>query len=289
MKLYYHGEEKNFGDAVNYNIFKELFNQDVNRTRYYKADFLAIGSILSKILYNTNSPYAWENIRKLYYSIVLRDRPLNILGSGFIRNVRETFGELKLFRPVNVIALRGHKTKEIMEFILRKNLDDITLGDPGILVSDFIKGEKVEKKYKLGIIPHLVDQDSDLLYEFTLRSDTCILDITSQPVEFMRSVAACESIASSALHGLIAADSLQIPNLWIKISDNLLGRDFKFHDYYSIYEIKPEITDMRCIPRSEITPEYVLDRYQVDGQDVEAVKSVLTAAFNKFFKNKKYN
>ena len=285
MNLYYHGKRKNFGDAVNYNIFKELFNQDVSPTRYYKADFLAIGSILSRVLYNPTPHHTWKNLRKLYYSIALRHQPINILGSGFIEDVRETYGELKLFRAVNIIALRGHKTKEIMELILQKKLDDIAIGDPGILSSELIKGEKIKKNYKLGIIPHMVDQESDLLEEFALRSDTCILDIKSPPVEFMRSVAACESIASSTLHGLIAADSLHIPNLWIKMSNKIAGRDFKFYDYYSIYEIKPEITDLRCMTSSKITSEYILDRYQVDSQDVEAIKFTLTAAFKEIFKN----
>jgi len=287
MNLYYHGKRKNFGDAVNYNIFKELFNQNVHQTRYYKADFMAIGSILSRILYNTAHPYSWSNIKKRYYSIALRHRPLNILGTGFVKNIGETYGELKLFRPVNVIALRGHKTKDIMELILQKKLDDIAIGDPGILASELIKGEQIEKKFKLGVIPHVVDQNADLLDEFTSRSDACILDIKIPPVEFLRSLAACESIASSSLHGLIAADSLHIPNLWIKMSDKITGKDFKFHDYYSVYEIKPEVTDLRSMSGSEITSGYVLDRYRVAAQDVEDIKSSLTVVFKNNFKNKK--
>ena len=289
MKLYYHGTSKNFGDSVNYNIFKDLFNQDITRTRYYKADFIGIGSILTRVLYNPTPHHTWKNLRKLYYSIVLRNQPINILGSGFVEDVRKTYRRLKQFRPVNIIALRGHKSKDIMELILRKKLDDIIIGDPGILSSELIKGEKIEKNYQLGIIPHMADQNSDLLHEFALRSDTCILNIRNPPVEFMRSVAACEAIASTALHGLIAADSLHIPNLWIKLSDKIAGQDFKFYDYYSAYKIKPEITDLRYIPRSEITPEYVLDRYRIDFQDVEDIKSALTVVFNEFFKDKKYN
>ena len=283
MHLYYHGTSKNYGDVVNYNIFKDLFNQDVNRARYYTADFMGIGSILNRVLYNPTPHHTWQNLRKLYYSRVLRQKPINILGSGFVKDVREIYKELKLFRAVNIIALRGHKTKDIMEFILQKKLEDIAIGDPGILSSELIKGEKIEKNYNLGIIPHMADQNSNLLLEFTTRSDTCILDIKNQPVEFLRSVSACNTIASSALHGLIAADSLHIPNLWIKMSDKITGQDFKFRDYYSAYEIKPAITDLRYMQSSEITPEYILDKYQVDAKKVEDIKSALTIAFNEFF------
>ena len=44
------------------------------------------------------------------------------------------------------------------------------------------------------------------------------------------------------MHGLLAADAIGIPNAWLKLSDRLRGGDFKFQDYYSIFDInaKPE-------------------------------------------------
>ena len=57
----------------------------------------------------------------------------------------------------------------------------------------------------------------------------------------------CEAIISSALHGLIAADSFFFPNRWIKLSDNLMGGDFKFNDYYSVYDIDIQPLDLRNI------------------------------------------
>lgn len=170
-----------------------------------------------------------------------------------------------------------------MEQILQAKLDNIALGDPGILTSEFIKNETIEKKYKLGIIPHVVDQGSDLLKDFSSSSDTCMLDIKASPLEFMRSVAACESIASSTLHGLIAADSLHIPNLWIKMSDKIFGEDFKYHDYYSVYGIQPQVHDLRSTSSSRITPEYVTDNYRINAKEIDAVKSNLTSAFTRFF------
>jgi len=110
MKLYYQGKGKNFGDAVNHDLFEGLFNQQVQRSRHYTADCYAIGSILGKALYNTKkSPVARENVKRHLYAITLKRHPIHILGSGFIEDVRETMGKLQPFRPLNVVALQGHK------------------------------------------------------------------------------------------------------------------------------------------------------------------------------------
>lgn len=290
MKLYYQGKEKsrgkgsNFGDAINYNIFHELFHCRVKSARPYNADCIGIGSILGKILYDTNRPRtARQNLKMAYYSAILRDRPINILGSGFIEDVRKTYPTLKLFRPVNVIALRGHYTREVMEDILHTKLDAIALGDPGILVSEFIKGETIEKKYRMGIVPHIVDKRSELLSVFRQRDDICILDIESNPLDFLRSMAACETVASSSLHGLITADSLHIPNLWIRMSDGLMGGNFKFFDYYSAYGITPEVTDLREMVSPAITPEFISDRCKISANKIEQIKSALNDVFRAFF------
>ncbi len=288
MKLYYHAKSKNFGDCLNYNIFRELFGRDVIRTRYYKADFFGIGSLLGTALYNPTPHHAWKNLEKRCYSILLRHRPITILGSGFVSNVRDTYRKLKLFRPVNIIALRGRKSREIMECILREKLDGVALGDPGILSSELIKGTRIGKECELGIIPHTVDRNSDLLDGLASRSGVRILDIQSPPGEFIKTVAACRTVASSALHGLIAADSLHIPNLWIKLSDRIIGQDFKFRDYYSAYGITPQVTDLRSAAASRITPEYVIERYRIDPRAVESSKSALASAFEECFGNLQY-
>ena len=41
----------------------------------------------------------------------------------------------------------------------------------------------------------------------------------------------CKFIISSGLHGLIVSDAYNIPNSRIRMSDKLVGGDFKFIDY----------------------------------------------------------
>lgn len=63
-----------------------------------------------------------------------------------------------------------------------------------------------------------------------------ILDVKCTPKTMANSIAECETVLSSSLHGLIFADSLGIPNKWITFEKNLIGGCFKFDDYYSCFE-----------------------------------------------------
>ena len=54
----------------------------------------------------------------------------------------------------------------------------------------------------------------------------------NNPLETATLIASCNFIISSSLHGLIAADSLNIPHVWMKISNKIIGGNWKFNDYF---------------------------------------------------------
>ena len=60
----------------------------------------------------------------------------------------------------------------------------------------------------------------------------------------MKIISECECIISSSLHGLIIADSFLIPNQMVHLTDKLYGDGFKFDDYYSNFDINPQIFDL---------------------------------------------
>lgn len=144
-------------------------------------------------------------------------------------------------KPVNYLesdirAVRGPRTKQRLKD-LGVNVDGILEGDPALLLPR-VYDPKVEKKYKLGVIPHMVD-GGIVIKHIKNNPDkfpnTIIIDPNSkvsQIEKFISDVKSCEKIVSTALHGIICAHAYGIPVKWMKVSNNLMGDDIKFHDHF---------------------------------------------------------
>lgn len=154
-------------------------------------------------------------------------RPVHIWGTGIIEEMPP------FFTRHQIDAVRGKLTADMI-----KNHRVAALGDPGLLCDLLLPAKPIEKKFRVGIIPHYMDQQQPLVQTFIKQPGVVFIDIFSETVEFLRQVSQCEIVLSSSLHGLIAADALQIPNAWIKLSNNLRGNDFKFADYYSVFDLE---------------------------------------------------
>ena len=63
-----------------------------------------------------------------------------------------------------------------------------------------------------------------------------MIDVFIPPEQFVQTVAECRFILSSALHGVICADALNIPNKPMVISGLVEGWGYKFRDYYSAFD-----------------------------------------------------
>lgn len=153
-----------------------------------------------------------------------------VWGSGFISET--LMPQSDILSSLNLLALRGEKTKEIL-FPLNSFARNCPLGDPAILMPLIFAPTDVPKKYRLGIIPHLVDCECPIVKTFEGLDDVLIIRPSQNPFEFILNMMTCEYIASSSLHGLILSDAYSIPNIRLKLSDWIIGGDFKFDDYYS--------------------------------------------------------
>ena len=265
----------NFGDNLNYFLLKDMIEGNINfydRTfknqndksrdlnninnlnTIAKIDLIFIGSNLDVIC---NWSYAFDNksykhksiISKLYFKIFDYFYPLIIYGTGFISS--DNFQNESYVRNIKIKAIRGNVSLQRIEKNGIKASEKVILADPGILAPFLLnltnkKDFNFQKEYDLCVIPHFVDSKNILIKTHIQINNSIILNINSNPIEFIRSLLKCKNILSSGLHGLIVADSLGIPNMRMIVSDKIIGGDYKFRDYYSAYNLEiPPYIDLR--------------------------------------------
>lgn len=269
--IYYFNERPNFGDRLNVYIIQRIFNIDLRKASSRTAKLCAIGSILSDFLIKKKN--FLKTIRYYY-------KPLTVWGSGFIQE--HNTDEYILKRKVKILALRGKLSKNKMEELTQKPLTNVVLGDPGLLVSKIFDTNNTEKIYDAGIVLHYVDKKHPSLRNIRLKNYKFI-DIEDNPIKVLKEMAQCKVILSSAMHGLIAADSLNIPNQWIKLSDKLRGGDYKFRDYYSIFNIKPFYIDLNKNPiRENDIDDIINNHYKISKGKNKIIQKVCKQLLNCF-------
>ena len=280
--LYFVSKTSNFGDAINPFIFNKVLGLNFSVAKEHNSNIFGIGSILQKaFIYNKNNNILgniWRNKKKYlnYYSN--KKKNLFVFGSGFID---DCLGNLIEYKKIKYLAIRGRKSLSIVESLHGKLNYDPVMGDPGLLVERLIEKPK-KKKYEVGFIPHYIDQNT-LSAKLILKNKKIkYINILDTPLNVLNQIADCEIIISSALHGLIAADSLNIPNKWIKLSNNLMGNDFKFNDYYSVFNLSLSPWDLSCINNFKIDKNKIFDSYCIDQSEVEKIKRSLIDIAKKF-------
>ena len=146
-------------------------------------------------------------------------------------------GAKKVNIPKEICAVRGPLTRKVL-FENAIPCPEV-YGDPALLLP-IIYSPQVKKTYKVGIIPHFVDYDLNNVRVFCDKYQGEVHLIRMQGYSDWKKVVdeicSCEQIISSSLHGLIISDAFNIPNIWIQLSDNVEGGDFKFLDYFGSVE-----------------------------------------------------
>lgn len=245
--------KQNFGDYLSPLIVEMVSGKKVVYAEPKKADMIAIGSILS---------------RERKAKGILLKRHLHIWGSGTDRSSRIFSGHHTYH------AVRG----KITQSQIYKARQNPALGDPGLLVDQFYDGKaKPDKQFRLGIIPHFVDQKDPRITALASLERTKVIDVFSPAKQVVNEILQCEFILSSSMHGLIISDSFGIPNRRLLLSSGIIS-DLKFEDYYSAFGLAAPAP---IIPESIISERwnhsFFAESHERPG--IDAIKSGLISSF----------
>lgn len=191
----------NFGDALTPWLLRRAGVMPMHSS-VARADLVGVGSIL-EMLPDDFAGSVWG-------SGLLHGKPLDLPNARFL-------------------AVRGELTRDLV-----RAPDDVALGDPGILVSRFLKRPAV--RWQLGVVPHHMHENDPLWRNVVASSDqrVRIIDVRRGPSAVLRDIARSAVIVSTSLHGLVTADAYGIPAVWSRMEPDLRGGRFKFDDYESV-------------------------------------------------------
>lgn len=231
---------RNWGDDLNFYFLLKLTGCPIIIRHNFRMakwlqhrNFLCIGTLLDGSKY--------------------KDCKTTIWGSGC------SGADRGLTYPEKVLAIRGPKSRS---YLLSQGIEcPEVYGDPALLLPLVYqpKGDppsalpsregtlpetrnlKLEtKKYRMGIIPHVVDLHHPVIEEIRGKyaDEILIIDLAHYKkwTDVIDQICSCERILSSSLHGLIVSDAYQVPSCWIELSGNISGGYFKFFDYASSVE-----------------------------------------------------
>lgn len=219
----------NFGDRLNVDLLRTLAGRPVRAASADDATHVCIGSLLEAVLCRPPAPPR-------------RGPPLAVWGAGFIGppGLRDGLVE-RPSRPLVVHAARGRLTLERLR-AMGEDVAGTSLGDPGLLARLLAPAAPVPPRYRLGLVAHYVDERDPVFARVRARVPaTRLIRVSTAPARFLAELRECEVVLSSAMHGLIAADSLGIPNARIRVADRITGGDYKFRDYYSVFGVDPPV------------------------------------------------
>ena len=212
MNFYYYDEVNNFGDLLT-KYFLNKFGKP-NEYRFIKEDNMYANR--KKIL-GCGSIYRLSDKKAIVYGSGIRDRKQNIK-HGIVEIVRGPITRQRIYE------LNGYCPP--------------TFGDPGLLLPLYYN-PKIDKQYKLGIIPHHTQYEKvKIIYN---NPNILIVKLLNSNIEStINDILKCEKIVSSSLHGLIVSDAYNIPNKWIQFDDNINGDNTKYYDYFQSVKRKDQ-------------------------------------------------
>ena len=242
LPFFWHVGKPNFGDDINPAFFRAAIGRDVRlQTRRNLPHFLGMGSILDRATSSST-----------------------VLGSGCL--LPPVAGSLT---PHHVVAVRGELS---LAGLARP--EGVLLGDPMVLLN-LIAPFEPKKDGHVGFVPHVSELGRSLRMDIP---GIKIINPSLEPWRVINEIAICSRIYSQSLHGLIVADALGIPNVWIAPGPLMAGDTFKFFDYFSTLDADKKLHrfDLETFTQTPVSA-FNVGRYKHDKKIyLDAIRSAVT-------------
>lgn len=272
----------NFGDALSPYLMKQLLGRDVLSATPAEADIMSVGSIFFEgeyFFFDRRKVFSRESVKWLWYRAKgLWQKPLVVWGSAFLHEPTIP-ANCRHYRRLDIRAVRGEKTKRCLKAAGFEVPEDVALGDPGLFYPELLDGgESIDKVYDLAIVPGYEDMDEakalrDRLAEIGVK--TILVDVLQKdPLHVLRQIAASRKVVASAMHAMIVADAMGIPNRGITFGSY---NAWKIGDYYSAFgmEAPQPLAAEECVACPRWVLEGIPDSPNVSPDQVRQVKARL--------------
>ena len=198
MYLYCYRKTPNFGDVLNFWLWKKHFRNEFSDDRDDHEYFVGIGTLLNKRL--------------------PQDKILHIFGSG------AGYGDLPILNPelTHVHFVRGPRTAQALGLPR-----DSSITDPAALLH-LHADLGTRKSYGFSFMPHH-SIESERLRDVVESVGIRYISPTQDHESIIEDILKSDKILCSAMHGAIVADALRVP--WLPVVTHSEIFEFKWHDW----------------------------------------------------------
>lgn len=202
-------------------------------------------------------------------SVLFMATPASVIwGSG----VLDPRHPLAAIPPSQVRALRGQLSLQHLQQHLGVG-GDVALGDPGMLVTDLPEIKALQssttKRYRYAVIPHHDMFHNEYFQTIARSGDALLLDVRLGLNDFIAGLLSAEIVVSQSLHGLIFAEALGLPHVWISHTQDEVWQ-FKFRDWFSTTQ-SPERKPLSLgLPLEKLRSEARLSGSTIDREALRA-------------------
>jgi hypothetical protein len=198
---------RNNGDAISAVVVDRLFGGAPFHVPASEPHLLGVGSIM-----------------------FLANRHSTVWGSGVLN--RTVF--LPPIASRQVRAVRGKLSADHM-ISSGITLGEVAFGDPAIFADVLARDlplPAISTRRRVAVVPHHDSTQHPFFAGLRQRDDVCLVDMLDDSLKPIEDIARADIVLSQSLHGLVYAESLGIPSLWISHRSDEVW-NFKFQDWFT--------------------------------------------------------